>query len=128
MNNEINRKYSDIKKKCYCIKKIFYQKKYINLKVKCGLLTYLLLLLMKRYELMRAFLVAQLEKNLPAMQKALVWLLYYLISCWLDTKCSLRIPTIYHYKECTKSKLFKSFKDSENIQINYYIRKYPQHI
>ena len=72
MNNEINRKYSDIKKKCYCIKKIFYQKKYINLKVKCGLLTYLLLLLMKRYELMRAFLVAQLEQNLPAMQKALV--------------------------------------------------------
>ena len=74
---------------------------------------------------MRASLVAQLVKNLPAMQNTLVWLIYYLISCWLDTKCSLKIPTIYHYKEYIKSKLFKSVKDSESIKINYYTRKYP---
>ena len=98
-------------------KTIFYRKKYINLKVKWGLLTYLLLLLMKRYELMRASLVAQLVKNLPAMQNTLVWLVYYLVSCWLDTKCSFKIPTIYHYKECIKSKLFKSVKDSESIRL-----------
>ena len=72
---------------------------------------------MKRYELMRASLVAQLVKNLPAMQNTLVWLVYYLVSCWLDTKCSFKIPTIYHYKECIKSKLFKSVKDSESIRL-----------
>lgn len=53
INNEINRKYSDIRSSVTVSKTIFYRKKYINLKVKWGLFTDLLLLLMKRYELMR---------------------------------------------------------------------------